>query len=182
MKRCTWAQKEIFWDYHDNEWGKPVHDDKLLFEALVLDGAQAGLSWETILKKRPEYRRTYKGFDPKIVSQFTQKDIDRLLGNAGIVRNKLKIKSSIQNAKAFLDIQKEFGSFDNYLWGFVNHKTIVNSWKNVQELPAKTDLSDKISKDLKKRGFSFVGSTIIYAMMQAIGMVNDHEVGCSFRK
>lgn len=180
MKRCEWVrdQPQIYLDYHDHEWGVPLHDDNKLFEFLILEGAQAGLSWLTILKKRENYRKTFDNFDPKKVSQYGEKKYAELMQNVGIVRNKLKIRSAINNAKVFLEIQKEFGTFDNYIWGFVNHKPIKNHFKSIKEIPAKTSLSDQISKDLKKRGMNFVGSTIIYAMMQAIGMVNDHEVGC----
>jgi len=164
--------------YHDDEWGKPVHDDRHLFEALVLDGAQAGLSWRTILNKRENYRKAFNNFDVRKVAKYDAKKIKELMGNKGIVRNLLKIKSAVRNAEAFMGIQREFGSFDKYIWGFVNGKTVVNKRKNKSEVPAKTALSDKISKDLKKRGMSFVGSTIIYAMIQAVGIVDDHEVGC----
>lgn len=179
-KRCKWAnsQNELYIKYHDEEWGVPLHDDNQLFEAIILDGAQAGLSWVTILKKRENYHKAYDNFDPKKVAKYSDEKILELLQNAGIVRNKLKVRSSVKNAKVFLEIQKEFGSFDQYLWGFVDGKPIKNKFKNEKKLPAKTEVSDKLSQDLKKRGMSFVGSTIIYAVMQAVGMVNDHEVSC----
>lgn len=177
--RCNWSNKtKIYQDYHDFEWGVPIHDDRKLFEAIILDGAQAGLSWETILNKRENYRKAFDYFDVKKVSQYDQDKIDELLQNSGIIRNRLKISSAITNAKAFLEIQKEFGSFDKFLWDFVDGKPIQNHWKTITEVPATTELSDKISKELKKKGFKFVGSTIIYAFMQAIGMVNDHTVDC----
>ena len=177
--RCNWSNKtQIYRDYHDYEWGVPVHDDWKLFEAIVLDGAQAGLSWETILNKRENYRIAFDNFDVEKVSQYGQDKIDELLQNSGIIRNRLKIKSAISNAKAFIEIQKEFGSFDTFLWNYVDGRPIQNHWKTLAEVPATTKLSDEISKELKKRGFKFVGSTIIYAFMQAIGMVNDHTVDC----
>jgi len=181
MKRCKWAKKEVFWNYHDNEWGVPVYDDKVHFEFLILEGAQAGLSWETILKRRENYRKAFANFNPEKVAKFNSVDEKDLLQNKGIVRNKLKIKSAIKNAKVFLKIQNEFESFDNYIWGFVEFSQIVNYVKTVEEMPVNTSLSDEISKDLKKRGMSFVGSTIIYSYLQAVGIVDDHEVGC-FRK
>jgi len=165
-------------EYHDKEWGVPLHDDRRLFEFLVLEGAQAGLSWITILKKRENYRRCFDDFDCKTIAQYTDKDVERLLSNAGIVRNLLKIKSAIRNAKAVLKINEEFGSMNAYLWNFVDGKPIQNSWKTMSDIPIKTELSDTISKDLKKRGLNFVGSTIMYAFMQAIGMVNDHTTDC----
>ena len=181
MKRCAWAGKESMIEYHDKEWGKPVHDDKKLFEFITLEGAQAGLSWDTILKRRKTYRKAFANFDVVKVSKFTDRDFNRLMNDEGITRNKLKIKSTIENAKNFIKIQKEFGSFDKYIWGFIGNKVIDNKVKNMSEIPALTDLSDEISKDLKNRGFSFVGSTIIYAFMQAVGMINDHEIACDFR-
>ena len=165
-------------EYHDKEWGVPLHDDRRLFEFLVLEGAQAGLSWITILKKRENYRRCFDDFDCKTIAQYTDKDVERLLSNARIVRNLLKIKSAIRNAKAVLKINEEFGSMNAYLWNFVDGKPIQNSWKTMSDIPIKTELSDTISKDLKKRGLNFVGSTIMYAFMQAIGMVNDHTTDC----
>jgi DNA-3-methyladenine glycosylase I len=177
-QRCEWAKDDLMILYHDNEWGIPVHDDQKLFEMLILEGAQAGLSWSTILKRRQTYRKAFSNFDPLKVSKYTQKDVDRLLQDEGIIRNRLKIQSTINNAKQFLAIRKEFGSFDAYIWGFVNNKPIKNSYKKLRDIPTSTILSDKISKDLKKRGFSFVGSTICYAFMQAIGITNDHTVNC----
>lgn len=177
--RCTWPGTDpLMLAYHDEEWGVPLHDDNLLFEALVLDGAQAGLSWSTILKKRDAYRVAFEGFLPERVAAYGDAESARLLENAGIVRNRLKIKSAITNAQRFLDVQREFGSFDAYLWGFVEWTPIVNGWKSLSEIPATSVVSDRLSKDLKARGFTFVGSTIVYAMMQAIGMVNDHLVHC----
>ena len=178
-RRCSWAgDYPPMVQYHDEEWGVPVHDDRKHFEFLVLESAQAGLSWSTILKKRENYRKAYRGFDPQIVARFGARDIERLLKDAGIVRNRLKIESSINNAKRFLEIREEFGSFDAYLWGFVGGSPVVNRRRILSEIPAKTELSDRISKDLKTRGFRFVGSTIIYAHLQAVGVVNDHLVGC----
>jgi DNA-3-methyladenine glycosylase I len=178
MNRCKWAQSEDMQNYHDKEWGLPVHDDRLLFEFLILEGAQAGLSWSTILKRRDGYRKAFDNFDYKKISKYTAKDKLRLLKDSGIIRNRLKIASTIENAKAFLKIQEEFGSFDKYLWNFVNNTPINNKIKKISDIQANTGLSDNLSKDLKKRGFNFVGSTICYAFMQAIGMVNDHEVTC----
>jgi len=178
-KRCEWCGTEpIYVDYHDKEWGVPVHDDRLHFEMIILDGAQAGLSWITILKRRESYREAFDNFDVKKVSRYSDKKVEKLLSNPGIIRNRLKVNSTVRNAKAFLKIQKEFGSFDKYIWQFVNYKTIQNKWKRMSDLPAKTEESDAMSKDLKKRGFSFVGSTICYAYMQAAGMINDHTVDC----
>ncbi|MCV0431389.1 DNA-3-methyladenine glycosylase I [Nitrosopumilus sp.] len=177
-KRCTWAQDEPNIKYHDNEWGRPQHDDKKLFEFLILEGAQAGLSWTTILNRRDGYRKAFSNFEPKKVSKFTQKHVDKLLQDESIIRNKLKINSAINNATQFLKIQDECGSFDRYLWGFVNYKPIKNKFKNHYDLPASTEISEKLSKDLKKRGFNFVGPTICYALMQAVGMVNDHTSDC----
>ena len=180
--RCAWAGKtEIYTDYHDNEWGKPVHDDNKLFEFLILETFQAGLSWLTILKKRENFRLAFDEFDFEKVAKYDDTKFDELIKNAGIIRNKLKIKAAISNANAFIEIRKEFGTFDKYIWGFVNHQPIINNWKKVEDVPATTDLSDELSKDLKKRGFKFVGSTVIYAHMQATGMVNDHLVDCDFR-
>lgn len=178
-KRCDWCGTEpIYVDYHDKEWGVPVHDDRLHFEMIILDGAQAGLSWLTILKRRDGYRKAFDNFDADKVSRYTDKKIEKLLLDPGIIRNRLKVNSAVKNAKAFLKIQKEFGSFDEYIWQFVNKRTIQNKWKQMSDLPAKTAESDAMSKDLKKRGFSFVGSTICYAYMQAVGMVNDHTADC----
>jgi DNA-3-methyladenine glycosylase I len=178
MKRCGWAKNDLAIQYHDTEWGVPLHDDRGLFEFLILEGAQAGLSWDTILRKRENYRRAFDNFDPEKVARYTDKRIAKLLQDEGIIRNRLKIASAVSNAKAFLKVQKEFGSFDKYIWGFVDGKPIKNKWKEIGQVPAKTEVSDAISKDLKKRGFNFVGSTIIYAHMQATGMVNDHLVSC----
>lgn len=179
MERCPWPDLDAMYiKYHDEEWGVPVHDDRKHFEFLVLEGAQAGLSWATILKRRENYRQAYDNFDPAKVARYDDAKVAELLANAGIIRNRKKIESSINNAKRFLEMQQEFGSFDKYIWAFVNFKPVINSWKKLSELPATTELSDRISKDLKKRGFSFVGSTIIYAHMQAIGLVNDHLVSC----
>ena len=178
-RRCEWGTvSQLYIDYHDNEWGVPVHDDRTLFEFLILEGAQAGLSWETVLKKRENYRKAFSNFDPVKVSRYSDKKIETLMGNKGIIRNRLKIASAINNAKRFLEVQEEFGSFDTYIWQFVNGKTITNRFKSIRELPATTKESDAMSKDLKKRGFKFVGPTICYAHMQATGMVNDHVVGC----
>jgi len=179
IHRCTWCEEDsLYIAYHDKEWGRPVHDDRLLFEFLVLEGAQAGLSWLTILKKRENYRKAFDFFDPRIVANYDQAKIDSLLSNAGIVRNRRKINSAIKNARAVLLIQKEFGSLDAFLWQYVDGMPIQNHWKNLSEVPVTTEISDKMSKDLKKRGFSFVGSTICYSFMQAVGMVNDHTTDC----
>ena len=180
MKRCEWVnlKNELYCAYHDTEWGMPVHEDHKLFEMLILEGAQAGLSWETILKKRGNYQKAFDNFDPQKVAQYDDAKKEALLQNEGIIRNRLKIKSAIQNARVFLEIQKEFGSFDSYIWEFVDHNPIQNNFKSISKIPARTDLSDKISKDLKNRGMNFVGSTIMYAFMQPVGMVNDHEVKC----
>lgn len=176
--RCEWAKNDLAIEYHDEEWGVPLHDDRLLFEFLILEGAQAGLSWDTILAKRENYREAFDNFDAKKVAKYGDKKHDELLQNAGIVRNRLKIKSAIQNAKAYLKVVEEFGTFDKYIWSFVDGKPIVNKYKKLEDVPAKTELSDAMTKDLKKRGFNFVGSTICYAFMQATGMVNDHLVSC----
>jgi DNA-3-methyladenine glycosylase I len=179
MKRCEWAGGDaLMTRYHDEEWGRPVHDDKRLFEFLVLEGAQAGLNWMTILKKRAGYRKAFAGFDPVKVARFASRDVRRLLADRGIVRNRLKIESAISNAQRLLEVRREFGSFDRYAWGFVGGKPRVNRFKRLSDLPASTPESDAMSKDLKKRGFRFVGSTICYAFMQAVGMVNDHTVEC----
>jgi DNA-3-methyladenine glycosylase I len=180
LVRCGWASltSELYLRYHDEEWGVPVHDDCTLFEFLILEGAQAGLSWSTILNKRENYRRAFNQFDPRKVARYDRRKIEQLLGDPGIVRNKLKIASTVGNAKAFLRVQQEFGTFDRYIWQFVGGKPLVNARKSMKEVPARTDESDKMSKDLKKRGFNFVGSTICYAFMQATGMVNDHIVEC----
>ena len=178
MNRCNWAKDEPNITYHDKEWGRPQHDDTKLFEFLILEGAQAGLSWVTILKRRDGYRKAFSDFDVLKVSKYTQKRVEKLLQDESIIRNKLKVNSAINNAKAFLKVQVEFGSFDKYLWGFVNHKPIKNKFKKLSDIPAFTEISEKLSKDLKKRGFNFVGPTICYALMQAIGMVNDHTTQC----
>jgi len=179
-KRCRWATggNDLYLDYHDKEWGVPVHDEHRHFEFLILEGAQAGLSWSTILNKREGYRKAFAGFDPVKVARFSPKKIETLLNNPSIVRNRLKVSSAVSNAKVFLKVQKEFGSFDAYIWDFVGGKPIRNRWKRMEDVPATSEQSDLLSKDLKKRGFKFVGSTIIYAHMQAIGMVNDHETAC----
>lgn len=180
--RCAWAGSDpLYRAYHDTEWGVPVHDDCLLFEFLILEGAQAGLSWITILRKREAYRAAFAGFAPELVARFDDSRMAELLANPGIVRNRLKIASAVTNARAFLALQEEFGSFDAYLWAFVDGRPIRNAWTSVAQLPASTPLSDALSRDLKRRGFSFVGSTICYAFMQAVGMVNDHTIDC-FRR
>lgn len=178
VKRCEWARGELDVIYHDEEWGVPVHDDRTLFEFLILEGAQAGLSWSTILKKREGYRALFDNFDAKKVARYDTRKVAKLLDDARIVRNRLKVESTVDNAKAFLAVQKDFGSFDAYIWQFTGGKPIVNRWKSLKEIPARTTESDAMSKDLKKRGFRFVGSTICYAFMQATGMVNDHTVDC----
>ncbi len=177
--RCGWSlSTPKYISYHDHEWGVPVHDDRTLFEFLVLEGAQAGLSWRTILEKRENYRKAFDRFDPKKVARYDQRRIARLLADPGIVRNRLKVGSAIGNAKAFLEVQEEFGSFDRYVWGFVNGTPVQNAWKTLKHIPPRTEVSDALSKDLRQRGFRFVGSTIVYAHMQATGMVNDHVVDC----
>lgn len=183
LKRCAWAGSDpLYQRYHDEEWGKPVTDDQILFEFLILEGAQAGLSWITILKRRDNYRNAFAQFDAKKVAAFTETDVTRLMNDTGIIRNRLKIKGAIINARLFLQLQQEFGSFANYIWGFLpDRKPIVNHFRNLAEVPARTEISDTISKDMKKRGFKFFGSTICYAHMQATGMVNDHVVGCIAR-
>jgi DNA-3-methyladenine glycosylase I len=180
IKRCKWVnpQNEIYVKYHDLEWGVPVHDDNKHFEMLILEGAQAGLSWETVLKKRENYRKAYKAFDPKKVAKFDEHDIERLLQDEGIIRNRLKVKASIKNAQVFLEIQEEYGSFDKYIWNFVGNTPVNKKYKRIEDLPTKTEISDKISADLKKRGMSFVGSTIIYSHMQAVGLENAHTTDC----
>lgn len=177
-ERCDWARNELAIHYHDTEWGVPLHDDRGLFEFLILEGAQAGLSWDTILRKRESYREAFDGFDPARVARFTPARCEKLLANEGIIRNRLKIASAVRNAKAFLGVQDDFGSFDAYIWAFVGGKPIDGKRKTLADVPAKTNISDAISKDLKKRGFNFVGSTIMYAFMQATGMVNDHVEMC----
>ena len=178
MPRCAWATTEPAITYHDEEWGVPVHDDRVLFEFLILEGAQAGLSWNTILKKRTNYRKALDRFRPEKIARYGKRDVQRLLRNDGIVRNRLKIAATIENAKRFLEVKEEFGSFDAYLWSFVGGKPIENQWRTLTEVPARTAESDAMSRDLLRRGFKFVGSTICYAFMQAIGMVNDHLVTC----
>lgn len=178
-QRCGWAGSDpLYVNYHDLEWGEPVHDDRLLFEFLILEGAQAGLSWITILRKRPAYRAAFDGFDPEKVARFGDGDLARLLADPGVVRNRLKLTSAISNARSFLAVQQEFGSFDSYLWRFVDGVPRQNAWRSLGEVPASTPTSDALSRDLKRRGFNFVGSTICYAFMQAVGMVNDHTVDC----
>ncbi len=179
LKRCEWGNSDpLYIQYHDEEWGVPIHDDRTLFEFLCLEGAQAGLSWLTILKKRENYRKAFDHFDAKKIARYDHKKMAALLKDSGIVRNRLKIKAFVQNARAFLEIQNEFGSFDKYIWQFVGGKPKVNRWKTLQEIPSHTPESDAMSKDLKQRGFTFVGSTICYAFMQACGMVNDHVTSC----
>jgi DNA-3-methyladenine glycosylase I len=179
MKRCEWANKNEFeMSYHDHEWGVPIHDDKSLFEFLVLEGAQAGLSWSTILRKREGYRKAFDNFDAKKISGYREAVISRLLANPEIIRNRLKVNAIVTNARAFLRVQKEFGSFDSYIWQFVDGSPIQNSWKKMTEIPSTSPESESMSADLKRRGFRFVGPTICYAFMQAVGMVNDHVVGC----
>ncbi|MEP7287552.1 MAG: DNA-3-methyladenine glycosylase I [Chloroflexota bacterium] len=178
LKRCEWASGDLGQAYHDMEWGVPLHDDRALFEFLILEGAQAGLSWATILAKRENYRAAFDNFDAEIIATYDQAKIDSLMANAGIVRNKLKINSVVTNAKAFLAIQKEYGSFDSFIWGFVDGKPIQNQRQHLSEIPPRTEISDAMSKTLKKKGFKFIGSTICYAFMQATGMVNDHVTDC----
>lgn len=178
-ERCNWStSNELMIKYHDEEWGVPLHDDQKLFEFFVLEGFQAGLSWQIVLNKRENFRRAFDHFDPEVVARYDDKKLEELVQDKSIIRNKQKIAACVNNAQRFLEIQKEFGSFDRYIWGFVGYNPIVNEFKSLQELPAKTELSDRISADLKKRGFKFVGSTVIYAHMQATGMVNDHLVNC----
>ncbi len=179
MNRCPWCgNDELYVKYHDEEWGVPVHDDRKHFEFLVLESAQAGLNWLTILRKRENYRIAYDGFDVNKVSQYDGVKIEELMQNAGIIRNRRKIEASINNAKKFLEIQKEFGSFDTYIWNFVDNRSVKNHWNEITEIPATSELSDKVSKDLKNRGFKFLGSTIIYAHLQATGIINDHLISC----
>ncbi|HWR90229.1 MAG TPA: DNA-3-methyladenine glycosylase I [Dissulfurispiraceae bacterium] len=179
MKRCEWANRTgIEQSYHDKEWGVPIQDDRSLFEFLVLEGAQAGLSWSTILRKREAYRKAFDNFDAQRISRYSEHDVSRLLADAGIIRNRLKINAAIANARAFLRVQEQFGSFDRYIWQFVNGRPFQNSWERMTDIPSSTPESEAMSRDLKKRGFKFVGPTICYAFMQAVGMVNDHIVGC----
>ncbi len=177
-RRCEWARKDIEVVYHDLEWGNPVHEERTLFEFLVLEGAQAGLSWETILRKRARYREVFDGFDPERVARYDTRKKARLLEDPGIIRNRLKVDAAVANARVFLAVQEEFGSFDEHLWSFVDGEPILNAWSSPREIPATTPLSDAISKEWKRRGFKFVGPTIVYAFLQAVGVVNDHEVSC----
>lgn len=177
--RCEWSGKESqMIDYHDREWGTPVHDDRTLFEFLILEGAQAGLSWSTVLKKRERYRQVFDNFDAAKIARYTEKKTAKLLADPGIIRNRLKVASAVRNAKAFLAVQEDYGSFDAFIWQFVGGKPIVNRWRSMKQIPAQTRESDTMSRELKRRGFNFVGSTICYAFMQAVGMVNDHTVDC----
>lgn len=178
--RCAWvpAGDELYAKYHDEEWGVPVHDDRVMFEFLVLESAQAGLSWRTVLKKRENYRRVFADFDPVAIAKFDDGDVERLLLDPGIIRNRAKVKATIQNAKAFLKVQKEFGTFEKYIWGFVNGKIVDGTRKTIQDLPSRSDVSDALAKDLKKRGFSFLGTTVCYAHLQATGLINDHVQDC----
>ena len=178
LTRCAWAKEDLYIAYHDQEWGVPVHDDRRLFEFLILEGAQAGLSWITILKKRENYLEAFDNFDARKIARYNSRKIQKLLSNPGIIRNRLKIASAVRNAKAFLVVQKEFGTFDRYVWQFVNGQPILNHWKSLQQVPARTPESDAMSRDLINRGFNFVGSTICYAFMQAVGLVNDHTTNC----
>jgi DNA-3-methyladenine glycosylase I len=178
MKRCPWAEAELQHDYHDAEWGVPSHDDRHLFEMIILEGAQAGLSWATILNRRETYREAYGNFDPAVVARYDERKKARLLADPGIIRNRLKVEASVLNARAFLAVQAEFGSFDRYLWGFVEGRPIVNRFRSSQQVPARSTISDTLSRDLKQRGFKFVGTTICYAYLQATGLVNDHLVSC----
>lgn len=178
--RCDWGSLDdpLYRDYHDGEWGVPVHDDKRIFEYLILEGFQAGLSWSTVLKKRENFRKAFDGFDPEAVAGYDSKKIKDILSDPGLIRNRLKVESAVNNAKAFLRVQKEFGSFDKYIWGFVDYKPIINKWRSAKEIPSTSSVSDRLSRDLVLRGFRFVGSTICYAHMQATGMVNDHVMSC----
>ena len=179
MTRCEWCGNDpLYISYHDEEWGVPLHDDRRLFEMLILEGAQAGLSWLTILRKREHYRRAFDGFDVEKIAAYSEAEVQRLLADSGIVRNRLKIEAAVRNARGVLEIMEAFGSFDSFIWRYVDRTPIQNAWKSLAELPARTDLSDRMSRDLKKRGLNFVGPSICYAFMQAVGMVNDHTVGC----
>jgi len=179
VNRCAWVGTDLqMKEYHDKEWGTPIHDDRLLFEFLILEGAQAGLSWSTILRKRENFRNAFDNFDYNKITKYNEQNVEKLMNNEGIIRNKRKIEAAIANARALLKVQKEFGSFDKYIWKFVNYKTIDNKFKELSELPSKTEHSEQMSKDLKKRGFKFIGPTICYAFMQAVGMVNDHMIDC----
>lgn len=177
-QRCGWAKRDLYIQYHDTEWGVPVHDDRILFEFLILEGAQAGLSWETILKKRQNYREAFDHFDPAVVARYSRRKIESLLANPGIIRNRAKVEAAIQNARALLAVQEECGSFDAYVWRFIGGSPRQNSWKSLSQVPGKIPESEAMSKDLRKRGFKFIGSTVCYAFMQAVGMVNDHLVAC----
>ncbi|MEJ6527870.1 DNA-3-methyladenine glycosylase I [Exiguobacterium sp. USCH10] len=180
--RCPWCDTDpLYVRYHDEEWGKPVHDDQKHFECLTLESAQAGLSWITILRKRENYRSAYSNFDVNEVARFSEEDIERLMTDSGIVRNRRKIEASVNNAKQFIKLQEEYGSFDSYIWSFVDHEPIVNEWNRLEDVPATTELSERLSKDLKRRGFKFLGPTTVYAHLQATGLVNDHLVSCAFR-
>ena len=179
MERCPWAGDDpLYVRYHDEDWGVPVHEDRTHFEFLVLESAQAGLSWITVLRRRESYRKLYDQFDPRVVAEYGEEKIEALLEDAGIIRNRMKVESSVNNARRVLEVQEEFGSFDRYLWDFVGGKPLVNRWSEMSQMPASTELSDRVSKDLKKRGFRFIGTTIMYAHLQAVGLVNDHLVGC----
>jgi DNA-3-methyladenine glycosylase I len=178
MKRCDWAKNDLAIHYHDSEWGVPLHDDQRLFEFLILEGAQAGLSWDTVLAKRDNYRKAFDNFNAVKIAEYDDKKCAELMQNAGIIRNRLKIASAVRNAECYLEVVKEFGTFDKYIWSFVGGKQTVNAWENIKQVPATTEISDAMCKDLKKRGFNFVGSTIMYAFMQATGMVNDHLTSC----
>ncbi len=182
VTRCAWAEDELFWEYHDKEWGVPSHDDRHLFEMLILEGAQAGLSWSTILRKRATYRQAFDNFEAARVARYDEARQQKLLANPGIVRNRLKVAAAIRNAQAFLKVQEEFGTFDKYVWQFVSGVPQVNRWRDMKQIPAKTAESDAMSKDLLRRGFKFVGSTICYAYMQAVGMVNDHLASCTYKE
>jgi len=181
MARCEWATSDLDIDYHDNEWGKPLHDDQKLFELIILEGMQAGLSWSLILKRREDMREAFDGFDAEKIAKYDEQKIEELMQNPKIIRNRLKLKALVTNAHAFVKIQQEFGSFDKYIWEFVDNKPIMNKWDDINEIPASTELSDHISRELKKRGFKFVGTVICYSYMQAIGMVNDHMIWCGAR-
>ena len=181
MQRCGWAKGEKDIHYHDTEWGVPSRDDDYIFEMLILEGFQAGLSWNTVLQKRENFRKTFDNFDYKKISEYDTKKLESLLKDEGIIRNRLKIHSTVTNAKAFMSVQKEFKSFSSYIWGFTENKRIVNQWTELSEVPATSELSDKISKDMKKRGFKFVGSTIIYSLLQALGIIDDHLISCPFK-
>ena len=180
LKRCDWVPENdpLYTAYHDEEWGVPVHDDRILFEFLILEGFQAGLSWATVLRKRENFRRAFDNFDPEKIANYDEQKLNQLITDASIIRNRLKIQGAVRNARAFLELKETMGSFDSYIWNFVDGKPIQNSWKHMSDIPARTEVSDRLSKDLKKRGFTFVGSTICYAHMQATGMVNDHTVDC----